>query len=495
MKRIICLLAMGTLLTGCGEPDKGEWVQMTDREEWLKDRCVDGFNALGNEYILEQLIEKDNENISSFRGYFGGNIGIKRAAPLLHSYDSYTFTCSMSIVGEIPVYNRSGDKAFTHIANNIASIRLNSNYEPVEDWMENKPGFMIIAAKNEIPKDKLCEVSGEQVALKIGEVKYVPKGVREDDDVLTTKFNQFVSEHDESNDLCTVKIMSSGRNSPIVATYAPPKVTNNVLEVSDKVTQRLRVIKHQDYPDSFKGFDSIIESAINDGCSSFAVSGLTIPRDVTKKELGYNNVRSSVNGDVSKLDYNKYRCTINNTATDGYKTLKQSSSYDFKLVAVGAGDFDAGSTGYSRKGYGIKVIGTPSVGDIEGLTRKSTAQQTNNEEVCQSIFEANHDFMREQFNTYWPKAKVTLKTIKKVDIKKNVGGNPNAISCDFALTSSISSLEPHMVFTVKSDSNRNISEAIGWSDIYDPEEDLWWSELQPIAGGVMLPVFVTIRSE
>ncbi|MDW2076233.1 hypothetical protein R7Z42_14525 [Vibrio sp. 1863] len=109
--------------------------------------------------------------------------------------------------------------------------------------------------------------------------------------------------------------------------------------------------------------------------------------------------------------------------------------------------------------------------------RTSQLRERARKQACETVFETNLEFTKNQFDTHMPKAGAIVQMSQQPIIADSQSGKSNAFICDFILQSSVTGIEPHMIFEVEIDSVQNITSVLGWPDVFDPQENLWWSEL------------------
>lgn len=109
--------------------------------------------------------------------------------------------------------------------------------------------------------------------------------------------------------------------------------------------------------------------------------------------------------------------------------------------------------------------------------RTSQLRERARKQACETVFETNVEFTKNQFDTHIPKAGAIAQMSQPPIIADSQSGKPNAFICDFILQSSVTGVEPHMIFEVEIDSDQNITSVVGWPDAFDPQENLWWSKL------------------
>ncbi|MDK9736134.1 hypothetical protein KI655_02375 [Vibrio sp. D404a] len=109
--------------------------------------------------------------------------------------------------------------------------------------------------------------------------------------------------------------------------------------------------------------------------------------------------------------------------------------------------------------------------------RTSQLRERARKQACETVFETNLEFTKNQFDTHMPKAGAIVQMSQQPIIADSQSGKPNAFICDFILQSSVTGIEPHMIFEVEINSVQNITSVLGWPDVFDPQENLWWSEL------------------
>ncbi|MDF5056384.1 hypothetical protein P3593_11650 [Vibrio parahaemolyticus] len=109
--------------------------------------------------------------------------------------------------------------------------------------------------------------------------------------------------------------------------------------------------------------------------------------------------------------------------------------------------------------------------------RTSQLRERARKQACETVFETNLEFTKDQFDTHMPKAGAVAQMSQQPIVADSHSGKPNAFICDFILESSVTGIEPHMIFEVEIDSSQSITSVVGWPDVFDPQENLWWSEL------------------
>ena len=109
--------------------------------------------------------------------------------------------------------------------------------------------------------------------------------------------------------------------------------------------------------------------------------------------------------------------------------------------------------------------------------RISKLRELAKNQICETVFETNTEFTKNQFDTHIPKAGAIAQMSQQPIIADSQSGKPNAFICDFILQSSVMGIEPHMIFEVEIGPDQNITSVVGWPDVFDPQENLWWSEL------------------
>ncbi|HAV1362947.1 hypothetical protein [Vibrio parahaemolyticus] len=109
--------------------------------------------------------------------------------------------------------------------------------------------------------------------------------------------------------------------------------------------------------------------------------------------------------------------------------------------------------------------------------RNSQLRKLARKQTCETVFETNLEFTKNQFDTHMQKAGAIIQASQQPIIANSQSAKPNAFTCDFILKSSVPGIEPHMIFEVEIDSDQNITAVVGWPDVFDPHENLWWSEL------------------
>ncbi|WP_210447430.1 hypothetical protein [Vibrio crassostreae] len=133
------------------------------------------------------------------------------------------------------------------------------------------------------------------------------------------------------------------------------------------------------------------------------------------------------------------------------------------------------------------IVGTENmINGLQSKPKKTTSidsqrisklRELAKNQICETVFETNAEFTKNQFDTHIPKAGAIAQMSQQPIIADSQSGKPNAFICDFILQSSIMGIEPHMIFEVEIGPDQNITSVVGWPDVFDPQENLWWSEL------------------